>query len=110
VLDIAPPVDLPKHRAEAAVGSLHPILQRLHRTGAERHAAPHGDGAVTRLIAGNKVDTSFDEMDLLEVKADQRNTSEPGGSQQQQSPIAQTGEIAGASGRHAGEAGHRRRR
>ena len=35
-------------------------------------------------------------------------TAEPGGGQQQQSPIAQAGEVAGTGGRHAGETGCRR--
>ena len=108
VLDIAPAVDLAKHRAVAAIGGLHPILQRLHRTSTERRDASHGDGAVARLTAENEVDADFDEMDLLDVEADQCGTAEPGGTQQQQSPIAQTGEITRTSGRHAGESSHRR--
>ena len=96
MLDIAPAVDLSKHRAEAAIGGLHPILQCPHRTSDEGRDAPDGNGVLgSRLTVADEVDADFHEMDLLDVEADQCGTAEPGGRQQQQSPIAQTGEITG---------------
>jgi hypothetical protein len=83
VLDIAPAVDLPKHRAEAAIGGFHPILQCPHRTSAVGRDAPDGDGVLgSRLTVEDEVNADFHEMDLLDVEADQCGTAEPGGRQQ----------------------------
>jgi hypothetical protein len=104
MLDIPPAIDLPEDRAEAAVGGVHPIFQRAHRAGAEGCDASHGDDTFgTRCSVEDEVDAGFVEANLLDVETDQCRSAEPGGGQQQQSPIAQAGEIAGASARHASE-------
>lgn len=108
MLDISPAINLAEHRAEAAVCGVYPILQRTHRAGAEERDAPDGDDAVgTKLAVEDEVSANLCELDLLGVEADQRGTTESGDGQQQQSSIAQAGEIAGAGGRHADEAGCR---
>ena len=110
MLDIPPAIDLPEDWAEAAVGGLHPILQRAYRASTEGCDAPNGDGALgTELAMEYEVDAGLREADLLDIETDKCRTVEPGGGQEQQSPIAQAGKIARASSRHASEMGDRGR-
>jgi hypothetical protein len=86
--------------------SLASIQSFIARTGQAPRGrdAPDGDGAFgARLTVEDEVDASSHEVDPLDIEADQCSAAEPGGSQQQQSPIAQSGEIAGTSCRHSGE-------
>ena len=89
MLDIAPAIDLPEHRAEPAVGRIQPILQRIHRAGTERSDAPDGDDAVGAGVAvQHKVNPDFPELHLLDLEPYQDPAAKPGGGQQQESAIA----------------------
>ena len=109
MLDIAPAIDLAEDRAEAAVGGLHPILQRAHRAGAKGRDAPDGDGARgPKSAAEDEVNASLREWDLLDVKADQRGTAESSGSSRR--PARSPGQAIAMRMRRTAVGGGARRR
>ena len=93
----------PKRLSEASIQSFSARTGQAPSEATRRTVTVRSAAA---LAAEDKVDAGVHEADLLDVEADQRGTAKPGGGQQQQSPIAQAGEVAGTGGRHAGELGH----
>jgi len=81
MLDRAPAVDLPEHRAEPRVGAVEPVAQRLHRADGQAGTAANDNGvhAVRTRGACMKFGRRRGEADMLDIEADQRGAAETAG-------------------------------
>jgi len=109
MLDMAPAIDLAKHRSAERVGRAQPVAQRLHRTEAGATAI-RGDGKTARrrgLPVGGRIGQTQGhplrgEAELLDSEAEQGSLgyvgAAEGGGQQQQGAIAQSRGVAWTGG------------